>query len=408
MQLLEFSCTIQATPAEVCRAFTHATLLRDWLCNDARNSPRPGGYLFLHWSDGRTVTGNYKQLDLPQALQFTWFETGLPVTTRVRIACKAVGQETRLELTHESLEEIGGWEALSPRLKALWDDSLENLVSVVETGIDLRLARRPRLGILMEDELTPERASKLGVPVAQGVLLQGTAEGTGAQAAGLLKGDVLVGLNGVPLRDPSSFDAALRGLKAGDSPVIEYYRGAEKHSTALTLGSFPIPELPIDAAGLAEKVQALNAEVLAAMRAQLEGLSEGQAAARPAEGEWSAREMVAHFILSERDYQSWVADMLNDTPVEDWLQMRPNVGPRVAALVARMPGLAELFKELLLAQEETAAMIAYFPESFTRDRKHLYRRAAQWALEVIPGHYFDEHKEQFQAAIEAARGVPGS
>jgi hypothetical protein len=215
---------------------------------------------------------------------------------------------------------------------------------------------------------------------------------------------VLVSFNGVPLVAPTSFEAALRGLKAGDRPVVEYYRGPQKHSTPLTLGVFPIPELPADAAGLAEKVRALNAEVLAAMRAHLEGLNKTEAAARPVEGEWSVREMVAHFVLSERDYQSWVADMLNDTPVENWLQMRPNVQPRIAAVTDRLPDLAALLEELRLAQEETAGMIASFPDNFARDRKHLYRRAAQWALEVIPGHYFDEHKEQFQAAIEAAKG----
>jgi hypothetical protein len=254
------------------------------------------------------------------------------------------------------------------------------------------------------DEFTPEKARKLGVPVSQGVLLHGTAEGSGAQAAGLGKGDVLVSFNGVPLLSPDSFDTGLRGLKAGDSPLVEYYRGPEKQSTSLTLGSFPIPELPADGAGLAEKVRSLNAEVLAAIRAHLEGLSEMQAVARPSEGEWSVREMVAHFVLSERDYQSWVADMLNDSPVEDWLQMRPNVQPRIDALTTRLPDPAALLEELRLAQEETAAMIASFPESFARNRKHLYRRAAQWALEVIPGHYFDEHKEQFQAAIDAAKG----
>jgi hypothetical protein len=244
----------------------------------------------------------------------------------------------------------------------------------------------------------------LGVPVSQGVLLHGTAEGTGAQAAGLLKDDVLVSLNGVPLLDPTSFDAALRGLKAGDRPIVEYYRGTEKRSTPLELGNFPIPELPDVAGELAAKVRQVYAEARAAMRAQVEGLTDEQAAARPAEGQWSANELVAHFVLMERDYQSWVADMLNDTPVEDWLQMRPNVQPRISALTARLSTLPALLEELERAQEETAALIEAFPASFVRDRKHLYRRAALWEIEGHPSHYFEEHKEQFQAAIDAARG----
>jgi hypothetical protein len=112
---------------------------------------------------------------------------------------------------------------------------------------------------------------------------------------------------------------------------------------------------------------------------------------------------VAHFVLMEHDYQSWVADMLNDTPVEDWLQMRPNVQPRITALTARLSTLPALLEELERAQEETAAMIESLPASFTRDRQHLYRRAALWAVENVPSHYYEEHKEQFQAAIEAAK-----
>jgi hypothetical protein len=241
------------------------------------------------------------------------------------------------------------------------------------------------------------------VPVEQGVLLNSTAEGSGAHAAGLQKGDVLVSLNGVALRDPGSFPNALQGLKAGDRPLVEYYRGPEKHTTPLELGVFPIPELPPDASGLAARVRQLNTEVTAALRAQLEGLSETQAARRPGQDEWSVHELVAHFILMERDYQSWAADMLNDTPIEDYLQMRPNVTPRISALIRRFGTLPALLGELELAREETVALIEALPPDFVRDRKHLFRRLAQWELEIIPGHYFDEHQEQFAAAIAASQ-----
>jgi len=133
------------------------------------------------------------------------------------------------------------------------------------------------------------------------------------------------------------------------------------------------------------------------------GLSEADAGHLPAEGEWSAKEIVAHLALTERDYQGWVADMVNDTPVEDWLQMRPNVHARVKALVARLQSLDALLDELEASLGETVAMLAGLPESFAAERKYLYRRAAGWALEVTPGHYPDEHKEQIAATIAAAR-----
>jgi uncharacterized protein YndB with AHSA1/START domain len=400
---LVFTRTIKAAPAEVCRAFTHATLLRDWLSDFASSKPHPGGHLFLSWRDGTTAAGTYQQLDPPRALQFTWEAKDLPGPTLIRVTCEGEGEGTRLSLTQESLEGGVDWNAAASRLQDFWTEALENLASVVEAGVDLRPARRPRLGIVY-DELTAEKAGALGLPEAQGVLLRGTAEGSGAQAAGLLKDDVLVSLNGVPLVNADSFGTALSGLKAGDRPMVEYYRGPEKRSTPLELGTFPIPEPPPDAAALAARVRELYAEVLTAMREPVDGLTDEQADVRPAEGEWSVKELVAHFVLMERDYQSWMADMLNDIPVEDWLEMRPNVQPRITALTARQGSLAALLDELSLAQEETAAMIQALPESFTRDRKHLYQRAAQWEIEGIQGHYFEEHKEQFQKAIEAAKG----
>jgi len=143
---------------------------------------------------------------------------------------------------------------------------------------------------------------------------------------------------------------------------------------------------------------------MAAIRKQVDGLGEKQANARPAEGEWSVNELVAHFVLAQRDYQGWVADMINDVPVEDWLMNRSNLPARITALTARLGTLPALLDELAQAQAETSTLIAFFPESFVSQRKHLYRRAAGWELREIPDHYYQEHQEQFRKTIEASRG----
>jgi hypothetical protein len=279
---------------------------------------------------------------------------------------------------------------------------LENLQSFLETGIDLRQARRPRLGIFM-DHFNPDLALKLGVPVTEGVYIAGTAEGTGAQAAGLVKNDVLVSLNGVPLTNPGSFDLALRGLKAGDRPLVEFFRGAERHTTPLELGSFPIPDLSDTPAELADRIRAEYREVHRKITDVVSGLGDEQAAKRPAEGEWSVKELVGHFVLCERDFQSWVADMLHDNVIEDYLEYRPNSTERIDALIARLGSLAALLEELALAQEESCALIAALPKHFTTWRKHFYRRLAFWEMEIAEGHFDSEHAEQFKTAIEAAK-----
>ena len=391
--------SVHAAPVEVCRGFMHATLLRDWLCNASSVEVYQGGHLFLRWRDGRTVTGTYEQIDPPQEVRFTWLDTDLQAPCVITVTCTPEGEGSLLTLEQTSLTG----EATQAALEAFWKESLENLASVLETGIDLRWARRPRLGVSM-DEFTPQVAQKLGVVVSEGVLVSSTAEGSGAQAAGLQKEDVLVSLNGHPLAGPRSFDVALHGLKAGDQPVVEYYRGPEKHSVPLKLGTFPIPDLPASASELADKVHELNSEVLAAIRKQVEGLSEEQANARPSEGEWSVNELVAHFVLAQRDYQGWVADMINDIPIEDWLMNRSNAQVRITALTGRLTTLPALLDELAQAQAETSMMIASFPESFVSQRKHLYRRAAGWEMQEVPAHYYQEHQKQFRKTIEASRG----
>lgn len=387
--------TIQASPGDVCRGFSHATLLRDWLSEQASSEPVEGGHLFLWWSSGRTVSGAYEIIDPPDQVRFTWLDPESSTRSVVNVRCTAEGDGTRL-----TLEQSG---EVPPDQEAFWQDALENLASVLETGIDLRLARRPRLGIFMDD-FTPEVAQKLGVPVGEGVLLTGTAPGSGAEAAGLLKNDVLVSLNGVPIKHFNSFDRALEGLKAGDCPEVVCYRGSERIQVPLQLGTFPIPDLPATAQELAARVRELNAEVRAAMRSLLEGLSDEEASRRPAQNEWSIKELVAHFVLCERDFQGWAADMLNDRTVKDDFEMRPNVDPRLKALVDRLGSLPALLGELEEASEETARLIENFPDSFVTNRKHLYRRLAQWEIEWIPGHYNEEHLEQFRSTIEAATG----
>jgi len=405
---LHFEQFVQAPPEDILRAFTHPTALRDWLCDIACGegrvgSPaRVGGSITLRWNDGHFVCGRYTRLDPPHGLAFTWNGYHEPGESTVEVTCSAQDGGTRVALDHR----VGSgpeWDEMAESLRAHWPEMLENLQSLVETGIDLRVARRPRLGIWY-DEFTAEKAAALGVPVKEGVLLEGTGENTGARAAGLLKDDVLVSLNGVALRDPSSFEQALKGLKAGDRPHVEYYRGGAKQAVALELGKFPIPELPASPDELAEQAGQTQLRTNAEMRKLFGGLIDAQAAQRPAEKEWSVKELVAHFILCERDIQSWTANMLMDNDVPDSLMFQPNVDERIGALVARLGSLKALMAELELAEGETRALLKALPEEFTVRRKHLYRRIAQWIQEVLPAHIDEEHHEQIEKAVEAAKG----
>ncbi len=396
---LRFTRNLAAPPAEVFRAFTHATALRDWLSQSAHSQPRENGYFLLQWSDLSIVQGTYRKFEPPHLLEFSWQPLGDAKPDTVDVHIETVESGLQLTLVHHLAEDC---ESARQVYTAAWESAIENLESFFLTGIDLRLARRPRMGIYL-DNLDKATAARLGVPVKQGVLIQGTAPGSGAERSGLVKEDVLVSMACQPTPVPASLAPILQKHKAGEQVKIEFYRGADLITAELELSSFPIPQFPDTATGLAEAASKGFDGVLKGIREITTNLTDAQASRRPAENEWSVKELVAHFILCERDYQSWAADMLLDHPVNDDIEMRPNVNERITALVARFGGLDALIVELEAAYAETVALLSGLPAPFVQWRKHLYRRLADWALNVVPGHFNEEHQQQFLDTIAKAR-----
>jgi uncharacterized protein YndB with AHSA1/START domain len=399
-QTLTFRRTLNAPPTEVYRMLTHATALRDWLCNAAQAEARLGGGLYVRWESGAWAVGQFTALEPGKKVAFTWTHSAEPEPARITISLSPKNGGTALTLKH-AVGPGKKWAAIASNIQAAWESALENLQSVLETGIDQRVARRPRLGIFIDD-FTPEIAARIGVPVKQGIRLTGTAEGTGARAAGLQKDDVIVKLGGKKAVDFPTLTAALHGRHAGDVAPVVFYRGAEKMTAPLELSRFPTPKLPPTAAALAEAARKVYADLRAEFAKLLEGVAEAEADKRPAPNEWNTKELVAHFVACERDLQSWVADMLNDNTIGDSLEFRPNVTVRLRALVARYPTLPALLDELKYSSDETIALVAAFPPEFVA-RKHMFGRVAQWITEVVPGHLREEHNEQLKATLAAAR-----
>jgi len=400
-QTLKFTRTITAPPAEVFRAFTHPTALRDWLCYAAQTDARKGGRLYLWWDDGYYADGVFTEFEPGKKLAFSWDGMGEPGPMRMQVSLAAKNGRTVVTLKHAGIGTGSKWADTRRAFERAWPMSLENLQSVLETGVDLRYARLPRLGIGVAD-FNAEIAAKLGVPVTQGIRLEITFEGTGARAAGLQKDDVIVKLGGKKAVDFPSLIRALEGRQAGDKVPVVFYRGSEKKTVSMELSRRPIPEVPATAAELAEAARKLYADRQAELAKRLEGVIEAEAERKPAPNEWNLKELVAHFIACERDLQSWVAQMLNDREVGDSLEFRPNVTIRLGGIVARYPTLPALLEELKRADDESVALLAGLPPEFVA-RKHLYWRVALWITQVTPSHLPDEHGEQLRATLDAAR-----
>ena len=159
---LTFTRSVNASPEEAFRAFTHATALRDWLCHAASNSPHKGGYLFLHWNEGYSARGSYTLFDPPHKLAFTWDGSREPGVEAVDLLFEASGRRysgdagahparphTRMAARGRSRPGGMACRAGEP---------------AVLPGDRHRPARRAPAapGHLDEDEFTPEKAQKSG------------------------------------------------------------------------------------------------------------------------------------------------------------------------------------------------------------------------------------------------------
>ncbi|MBI4196176.1 MAG: DegQ family serine endoprotease [Betaproteobacteria bacterium] len=86
--------------------------------------------------------------------------------------------------------------------------------------------RRGRLGIEMVD-LTPEIAKKLGVATLEGVAVAGVQPGSPAEKAGLRERDVIVAMNGRPVRTAAELRARLGLTPVGEEVELRVNRGGD-------------------------------------------------------------------------------------------------------------------------------------------------------------------------------------
>ncbi len=95
----------------VWRAFTHATALRDWFCNEALVQTRLNGFFLFTWNDGYAVVCQVTHFDPPHGLDFSWFSPQDPGPTQVSLRFKPTGEGILVELEHAGFGDGAQWEA---------------------------------------------------------------------------------------------------------------------------------------------------------------------------------------------------------------------------------------------------------------------------------------------------------
>lgn len=396
---LKFVQTINASAPLVYRAFTKATALREWLCDIATVDPKVGGRIFLAWNSGYYSSGEYVKLLADREVTFIWSGRDDPAPTRVTVHINALDSgATTLSVEHTGIENSPQWAKASEEISRGWNNGLRNLVSVLEAGPDLRITNRPMMGIMFGD-FNKKRAEELGVPVSEGMRLEGTVDGMGAQKGGLMKNDVIVAIGGKPTPDFASVTNVLQGLEAGNHVDITVYRGPEKKRLSMELSRRPLPEIPPNVKALGDTLKKLNAQTDEEIKQALQGVSDAEASFKPAPGEWSVKEILAHLIHDERDKHGYITELVfSEERVSDGYG--DNLPARTSATVAVYQTMDALLEEFQRCEMETVHIISNLPEEFNSNRASFWRLAFN-ALQY-PIHS-REHLSQMTNCIDAAR-----
>ncbi|HEX8596931.1 MAG TPA: SRPBCC domain-containing protein [Chloroflexia bacterium] len=396
-QGVTFTRTVQAPASEVYRAFTHPAALRDWLCEAAEVEPRSGGRFYLGWDNGYYTAGKYTEATRGERVGFTWRGPRDPGQSQVLVTLAPEGEGTTVTVTHTGTGVDDAWTESVQGIRG-WETALENLQSILERGIDLRLVRRPMFGLNGASVLSAEMAAELGVPVQEGLLLTGLAEGLAAHNAGLRPNDVLLSIGDRPIRDYGSLVSALGLHQAGDRVPATFYRDGEQHTVTLELSPRQMPEVPETLQALAEVLHRDSAALGQELDSLMEGVTEEEAEYRPESAGWSAKEVMAHLIAVEYDGHTTIANLVADAP--DDPAYYANDLLRLRAMIAAHGSLTALAHEFKRSQQVTAEMIANLAAPASERKRNVFRLGLAYG--TLADHT-REHFSEIKALVEAAR-----
>ncbi|HEY3444883.1 MAG TPA: Do family serine endopeptidase [Myxococcales bacterium] len=97
---------------------------------------------------------------------------------------------------------------------------------------------RGYLAVTVQD-LTPDLAKAMGVSEPSGALVSSVERGGPAAAAGLRAGDVVVALNGDPVKNAAALSRGVAALSPGQKVALKYVRKGTPAETNATLGERP-------------------------------------------------------------------------------------------------------------------------------------------------------------------------
>ena len=395
---LTFSQTVKASPEAVYYAITNGAAMREWLCTSSQVATREGGRLYLWWQQGYYASGEFQKLVSNEQVVYSWQGRNETAVTTVTYTLTPTDEGTQLTLVHGDLPTGDEAAEMRQELKEGWESGLDNLKSVLETGLDKRIYEQAFLGILISGQVTAEQAEEEGIDAEGGIRISGTMPETGAAAADLQANDIIVDMAGSVTKDFPTLQAAIRPHRAGDSVKVTYYRDGDRQQTALTLSTRPIPNIPDTPAALADALRETYAQLDQELDEALAGATEAEADYRPDEDSWNVKEILAHLITTERGVQMGAATQVTDGILDGFPN---NPAAWMKSVTAVYPTLAEMVALWKRSEAESVALLANLPEA-TVARKATYQNIGNGYLNGLPNHT-RSHITEIQTLLAEAR-----
>jgi uncharacterized damage-inducible protein DinB len=260
---------------------------------------------------------------------------------------------------------------------------------VLETGVDLRQLNQPRMGLGWET-----------APGEAGAVVNAIVSDGPCEAAGLLKGDVIVHAGRHRIRGEQDLINAYFTWKAGQRVPFTIIRNDKRKTITVELGTRPAPEIPDDPAALIEQVHQTHERAIVALRTAVMTITDEQAGLAPAKGEWSVSQVLAHLTASERAFQHWAAEVLQGN---ETFGIQGQLPESFAAAFATAPTVGALVDRFERDLAESRAFVASLTPDAQgrRANKWRYRQIAQMLVAFGP-HTLD-HVEQIQNTVRAVQ-----
>lgn len=402
---LVYERIIQAPIDLIYRAFTSGTALREWLCDIGFTHPEQGGWIFMLWNRGYFASGYYTNLLPEKAISFKWIGKEEPSWTQVDVTIIPLDGEDqhKVVLRHSGIGLSEEWDTARKEISKGWQVGLDNLKSTLECGQDLRIVKRPLIGIYPDDlsEFSQSALEALEIPVKEGVRVREVIPGYGADQVGIQPDDVIIALNGQEVGGVRKLLALMSEFSSGDEVIITAYRKHEKMTFEISAKPQMIEDVPGTPEELAKELESRFSKELESLEGVLEGVTPFESSFSPGPEEWSTKETLVHLILSEREMHMWMNDLISghERIQDEW---PGNSLLRIRATLTAYPTVDDLVAEYKKSLKETVAIVAFLDADFTR-RKTSYWRLG---LDLMNIHnHIREHINQIEENLREARNV---